>query len=373
MSLEQKMKRLDAAVADLRHTVRHSGGAVRSDASIAEVVDHMLDFDMERLGTMYEDIGTIDHVKAAVRDSKTIYPGVYKSHRQSKFPVNSDGQLMTTQELLQYAVDDERLTAKEYSWAVVRITAQGTEVLTCGGNYYQGYYNKNEQFTVTEDHTEEVTEKYTEIIENAETGEITKVERLPGDTVQRTTGDTVKRRYIIRDYNTDMLKNYLGGAEAAWNAEMFEADIHDAAFDAYTEGGVAFIRIPCQLPGDLGQLLSICITRTKLEDNSEASSLSYSLTDKSCDTSNPGMVELPHGIWLIYDNSELASAPQGLMFPKDLADGTDTGFRMDKVRILYNSEADGLLRLRLVGDSFGSSYIVSTQEPEKLMKGAWSE
>ena len=155
-------------------------------------------------------------------------------------------------------------------------------------------------------------------------------------------------------------------------ANVIAADV-TPSLDTYIEGGEEFYVIPCDIPGDLGLLVSISIARSAADGSGACDPLEYGLTEKSCDTSNEGMVGLPHGMWLIYDNSTLVSAPQALLIPKALADGTETGIRFDKIKIAYNALVSGLERLRLVSDSFGEEYIVSTQDFTTPYEGTWKE
>lgn len=423
MSLADKMAKFDEAVAGLRHVVRHNGAAISAKADINEVAAHVLDVNPDRVKTLWTDIGTIDGIKKYLKLAKNMKRGTVELLRWAnpmKFPE------MTTEELLEYGINDERLTAQELSWAVIKVTKKGAELLTYGGNFYQAYLKQKyygEIFPYTEiskvaDPTAygleagdyyllegaacEIGQHYrvtfgTTILSiyvqasgmhdaygSAKNGNTTgAIVVMNGQTfIQITYADgseapasaSIKMEIELETFeqsgDTELLKQVLEAVDAAWMAETFEADVQ-AMNAVYTEGGVDYIQIPCNLPGDLSQLISISIERTKLEDDSEAAPLQYSLTDKSCDTSNEGMVELPHGMWLIYDNSTLESAPQALLIPKDLAQGKGTGYRFDKLIITYNSLASGLARLRLVGDSFGDEYIISTQED--LSGGTWRE
>ena len=424
MSLTTKLAKFEEAVALLRHVVRHNGAAISAKADINEVAAHVLDVNPDRVKTLWTDIGTIDGIKKYLKLTKNMKRGTMELLRWAnpmKFPE------MTTEELLEYGINDERLTAQELSWAVIKVTKKGAELLTYGGNFYQAYMKKNnaeevcpsievalvedpsaygleaggnyymlegvtlavgEQYIIDLDslthHVKmKASESYAAYGSNSYTNRILEAMVIDGNTFIRITykdetaaADTltinVGREYttFVQSGETELLKQVLEAVDAAWMAETFEADVH-AMNAVYTEGGVDYIQIPCDLPGDLSQLISISIERTKLEDDSEAAPLQYSLTDKSCDTSNEGMVELPHGMWLIYDNSNLESAPQALLIPKDLAQGKETGYRFDKLIITYNSLASGLARLRLVGDSFGDEYIISTQED--LSGGTWRE
>lgn len=424
MTLTEKMAKLDKAVALLRHVVRHNGAAISAKADINEVAAHFLDCDPERVKLLWLDIGTIDAVKKYLKAAQSIKLGttaVMTGIRPLNFPD------MTTEQLLEYGINDERLTSQELSWAVIKVTKKGAEILTYGGSFYQPYktdvtleqiaslpevalledptaYGLEEggNYYLLEGLALEIGERYRFLygdrqlvvtMEASDTydafghGSVTglgvdaivkdgvaflKATYSDGTEAAATTSITVEHYLYaaVQTGETEILRQALEAVDAAWMAETFEADVQ-AMNAVYTEGGVDYIQIPCDLPGDLSQLISISIERTKLEDDSEAAPLQYSLTDKSCDASNEGMVELPHGMWLIYDNSTLESAPQALLIPKDLAEGTETGYRFDKVRITYNSLASGLARLRLVGDSFGNEYIISTQED--LSGGTWRE
>lgn len=319
-----KEQLLDQYIAKLRTVVRHNGAPIGPNASLAQVAEHALTMDLAQVEKMWQDISTIDTVK------KLLMNGRYVGRRPD----------LTTEELLEYSVNDERLTADHRSWAVVKITKSGTEILTCGGDYYQEY-------------------KTTTTSEN---------------TVDETTGETttVTTEVITQEGDVDLLRTKLEAQKTAWMAESWDAAV-DGALPEYTESGITYYRIPCGLPGALDQLVSIHLERSAVDGSGKCSPLSYGLTGNSCDASNEGMLGLPHGIWLIYDNSNLSAAPQALLIPKELADGTETGIRIDKIRIVYNAEVSGMARLRLVSDSFGDEYIVSTQDLQNLMKGTWNE
>ena len=302
--IELKKQLLDRIVARLRTVVRHNGAPIGPDASIARIAEHALTVDLGQVEKRLMDINTIDTVKQAMRD-----PGGLGARPE-----------LTTEELLQYGINDERLIAERKSWAVVRITKAGAEILTCGGDYYQHY---------------------------------------------NTAG-------TAQDGDVDLLRAKLETQETAWMAEEWEAAL-DNTLSQYEEAGVAYYQVPCELPGSLEQLLCIHLERSAVDGSGRCSTLSYGLTGNSCDDSNQGMLGLPHGIWLIYDNTDLQAAPRALLIPVALADGTESGVRIDKVRIVYNAEASGLARLRLVSDVFGEEYIVSTQEPKKLYEGTWNE
>lgn len=319
-----KAQYLEDCVSRLRHVVRHNGAAISAKADISEVAEHATDLDPERVKTMWMDINTIDKVKSIIR--------------HNYFTANYPD--LTTEQLLEYAVNDERLTAEGKSWAVVKITKTGTTILTYGGDYYK----KIKRTNITEDQTD------------PETGETTTV----------VTGTTYSQ-----EGDTERLVADLTDEDVAWMANVFAADV-TPNLGTYIEGGEEFYVIPCDIPGDLGLLVSVFIARSA-DGSGECEPLEYGLTAKSCDISNEGMVGLPHGMWLIYDNSTLVSAPQALMIPKALADGTNTGIRFDKIKIVYNALVSGLDRLRLVSDSFGEEYIVSTQDFATPYEGTWKE
>ena len=323
--IDLKGQFLEECVSRLRHVVRHNGAAISAKADISEVADHATDMNPQRVKTMWMDINTIDRVKSIIRYN---YLGL-------RLPD------LTTEQLMEYSVNDERLTADGRSWAVVKITKAGTEILTYGGDYFQKY-KKN----VT---TEEQIDP--------ETGE---------------TSTVITSTTYSQEGDTERLVADLTDEDAAWMADVFTADITHQ-LSVYSEGGVDFYVIPCEIPGDLDLLVSIFIQRSAADGSGSFDPLEYGLTEKSCDISNEGMVGLPHGMWLIYDNSTLVSAPQALLIPKALADGTDTGIRFDRVKIVYNALVSGLDRLRLVGDSFGEEYIVSSQDLTKAMEGTWKE
>lgn len=114
---------LDECAALIRHTVRHNGAALSARAGLGEVTAHLTETSAARVQTLVRDINTIDHVKELLRRER------FWARRPE----------MTTEELLSYEVNDPRLTADGRSWAVVRITHEGVEILTYGGSYYQLY------------------------------------------------------------------------------------------------------------------------------------------------------------------------------------------------------------------------------------------
>lgn len=339
---------LEDCVANLRHIVRHNGAALSAKASLAEVAEHCTELNRDRVATMWQDINTIDRVKSILRnfpEERTI-----KNHTLPVELVKIPG--MTTEQAAALAVNDPTVAVAEYNmettdengavvvprrdWAVVRLTKKGAEILSYGGGFYQGYA----QYSTSEDVTDEA-------------GETT----------------TVTHYSYVQEGDTELLLKALEAEEAAWLSESWSAEL-SAALESYTEGGQEFYTVPCELPGDLSQLILIRYERVAA-DGSEMPDLEYSLTDNSCDVSNEGMVALPHGSWLIYDNSNLESAPKALLVPKSLVDEGDV--RLTGVEIVYNELVSGLARLRLVGDSFGDEYIVSTQDFYTGQGGTWTE
>ena len=296
---------------------------------------------------MWQDINTIDRVKNIIRnfpEDRTV-----KNHILPVELVKIPD--MTTEQVAALAVNDPVVAVAEYNmeatdengaiviprrdWAVVRITKAGAEILSYGGGFYQGYA----QHSTSEDVTEN------------------------GETV------TVTHINYVQEGDTELLLKALEAEEAAWLSNSWSAELH-SGLESYTEGGETFYVVPCELPGDLNQLVLIRYERVAA-DGSDMAGLEYSLTVNSCDISNEGMVALPHGSWLIYDNSNLESAPKALLVPKSLVDEGDV--RLTGVEIVYNELVSGLARLRLVGDSFGDEYIVSTQDFYTGQGGTWTE
>lgn len=333
---------LENCITSLRHVVRHNGAAISAKADITEIAEHATDVDPDRVKAMWTDINTIDKVK-----------NLLYFNRWDRRPD------LTTEQLMEYGINDERLVADARSWAVVRITKTGTEILTYGGDYFQRY-----KPVIT---TEEVTEEVTKEVVDEATGETSTVTETVTTTVTK-----VSDTEFTQEGNTELLLSALDDEDAAWMADVFSADITDS-LKTYTESGEEFYVLPCNIPGNMEQLISIRIERSAVDGSGKCKNLEYGLTSKSCDTSNEGMVGLPHGIWLIYDNSNLVSAPQALMIPKALADGEETGIHFDRVQIVYNALVSGLARLRLVSDSFGDEYIVSTQDITQDFEGTWKE
>lgn len=308
-----KLQALDTAVAALRRVVRHNGAAISAKADLTEIAEHALEFDMDRVKLMWDDINTIDRVKHILRDFKL---NAGPARRIWSYNVRPD---LTTEELLALSVNDPAYVEKSQSWAVVKITRKGTELLTYGGGYYQRY-----------------KDNYSDIQE----------------------GDT------------ELLKKALESDDAVWLSDFWNHSFTGRE-ETYVENGIEYLQVPCELPGDLDKLQAIAIYR-KDEFGLPAKTVTYSLTDNSC-TIADGMVGLPHGMWLIYDNSNLETAPKALLVPKDLVTGNAAGYCVTKVEITYSNLVSGLERLRLVSDSFGDEYIISTQDIEQTMKGTWLE
>lgn len=319
--INAKAELLELYFAELGHYARHNGAPIGPDSDPEDIAAHVGDIDADNVSKLWKDIGTIDRVKQVVRNFAT---GVALARKPAD---------LTTDDLLELEVNDDSLVQQHMSWAVVRITKQGTEVLTCGGDYYQRYV---------------VTSSTTTGADGAETI----------NTVYTQEGET------------DALKAALNAADSAWTAHGMEVSF-DGSHPVYSESGIDYYVVPCDLPADLEQLLSICIYRSGGADE-PPKNLSYALNSTSCSTSTDGMIGLPHGIWLIYDNSQLATAPIGLLVPKALVDGAQTGIKWDKLEIKYQVLTSGLERLRLVGDGFGDVYVISTQD-ENLREGTWME
>lgn len=346
MTTEEKLQQIDEITARLRHAARHNGAALSRDASLREVAARATECNAARVRAMWQDIATIDRVKRLVQywtrhpiGFRTTPGGTWcavdRFSAASVVPIEPPPDL-TAAELLEYERDDARLTENMHSWAVVRITAAGTEVLTCGGGCWQPWNRIN--------HFED------------ENGEVV---------------DTVVYEYVRHTDEEDFLLHQLEAEDAYWSACTWTAQLADAK--NYAEGGREWVWLPCTLPADAEKLVSICITRTNTADGTQARELNYSLTEKNCDTSTPGIVGLPHDIWLVGDNAALVSAPQGLLVPKELAEGTETGLKMEQIRIVYNKLETGLDRLRLVGDAFGEEYIVYAIDGQGNTEGAWNE
>jgi len=352
-----KAAALEKCVADLRRIVRHNGAALSAKASLAEVAEHCTDLNHDRVATMWQDINTIDRVKSILRNFPVNYD--IRQHRLPIELIKPEG--LTTEQVAALAVNDPTVAVAEYNmettdengavtiprrdWAVVRLTKKGAEIMSYGGGFYQSYA----QHSTSEEVTEEVTDETT------------------GETTTQTV--TVNHYSYVQEGDTELLLKALESEEAAWLADSWSAELH-SGLEGYTEGGETFYVVPCELPGDLNQLVLIRYERVAA-DGSDMADLDYSLTVNSCDISNEGMVALPHGSWLIFDNSNLESAPKALLVPKSLVDEGDV--RLTGVEIVYNELVSGLARLRLVGDSFGDEYIVSTQDFYTGQGGTWTE
>ena len=357
-TVEKKAEALRKCVDTLRHIVRHNGAALSAKASLAEVAEHCTEINRDRVATMWQDINTIDRVKSILRNfpsDRTGSPAVVPIELCQ--PAD-----LTTEQVAALAVNDDTVAVSEYNlegvdeetgavviprkdWAVVKITKSGAEILSYGGGYYQSYF----QHSTTEEVTEEVTDEET------------------GETTTQTT--TVTHYSYVQEGDTELLLKELESEEAVWLSNRWSAEL-TAMLESYTEGGETFFVVPCELPGDLSQLILIRYSRVAA-DGSEMADLEYSLTLNSCDISNEGMIALPHGSWLIYDNTNLESAPKALLVPQSLVDEGDV--RLTGVEIVYNELVSGLARLRLVGESFGDEYIVSTQDFYLGQGGTWTE
>ena len=345
-------------MAALRHIARHNGAALAAGADFSEVAEHITDTDPSQVGLMWQDINTIDTIRNTLKYFKGLLP------LQMVRPAG-----LTTADLMTAATNDPALVPGEYTivvdeesgttfdpprrdWAVLRLTKAGTEILSCGGAYYQGYTH-----ITSEEVTREVTEEVEEEVTDPDTGEVTT------QTVTKTTTvtETVEVDKWVQDGDTELLKATLEAQEAAWLSKTFTA-ILDGSQAVYSESGMDFYVLPCEdLPGDIDQLLSLRITRSSWQAGG-ATPLAYALNTKTCSLGNEGMIDLPHGIYLIYDNSTLANAPKGLLVPKKLVDGTETGIPWTALEISYNALVSGLDRLRLVSDAFGEEVIISTQD-----------
>lgn len=417
-----KAQVLEQTIAQLRHAVRHNGAAITAKADIPEIAEHVLDMDPARVKTMWEDINTIDKVK-----------NILWCRRWESCPA------LTTEELLSYGIDDQRLTADHYNWAVVRITKTGTEILTCGGDYYQQYktvYTTQEQTLAETALTlgtapeglglegegymllEGVTlapgdiylmnlEAYQYRIEMTQLdgfvcygkssqtifGDMSTLELwgLEDKAILRFTHDreapvtlasvSIERqtKSIERSGNTDLLKNVLEAEPAAWLAETFTADL-TKQWDTYTENGTEYFVIPCELPTNIKQLVRLDVGLVNAEESlylHEEQGTARIITEYA------GMLGFPMDIWYVYDNSDLQSAPRGLLIPKklyrkyikpvgDIVYGWQD-MHIRELKITYNNIVSGMQRLRLVGDSFGEEYIVSTQDFTQNFEGTWKE
>ena len=356
MTQEEKINaKLDVAEGALRTLgwmARHNGAAIDPYMDTAEIARRCTEVDMANALLVQQDIMTIDRVKNIIK----------KMGSPVLQLLRPEG--LTTEDLMTRPNNDPELVVPEYTseqptarrdWAVVKITKTGTEILSVGGVYYQAYEGVKESKEVTEEVTEEVPDETT--------GEVT----IQTSTVTTTVTFT---RYTQQG-DTDLLRKALEGDTTAWHAKKHTAEL-DGTQDTYTESGITYYVLPiADIPSSIEQLLSLTLKRSAIGDE-EVQDLSYMLTDKSCALGNDGMIGLPHGIWLIYDNTTLQSAPKGLLLPKALVDGTDTGILITGLEIAYNVEVSGLSRLRLVSSSYGEEYIISTQDDD-IFEGAWTE
>lgn len=308
-----KQQALDTAVAALRRVVRHNGAAISAKADLTEIAEHALEFDVDRVKRMWDDINTIDRVKNILHDFRLNDGPVRRIWFYAVKPN------LTTEELLNVPVNDPTLVADSHSWAVVKITKKGTELLTYGGGYYQTY-----------------------------------IDNYSGN----------------QDGDTELLKKALDSDDAVWLSDFWDHSFTGRE-ETYVENGIEYLQVPCELPGDLDKLQAVALYR-KDAFGLPAKTVTYSLTNNSCTVAD-GMVGLPHGMWLIYDNSNLESAPKALLVPKELVTGNGAGYCVTKVEITYSNLVSGLERLRLVSDSFGDEYIVSSQDIEQKLKGTWLE
>ena len=355
MTQEEKINaKLDVAEGSLRTLgwmARHNGAAIDPYMDTAEIARRCTEVDMANALRVQQDIMTIDKVKNTLKNFIKL---PIQGHRPEG---------LTTEDLMTRPNNDPELVVAEYNadtltsrkdWAVVKITKTGTEILSVGGGYYQAYEAVTESQEVTEEVTEDVTDETT--------GEVT--------TQTSTVIKTVTTTKWVQQGDTDLLRAALEGDVTAWHAKKHTAEL-DGTQDTYTESGITYYVLPiADIPSSIEQLLSLTLKRSALEG--DVLDLSYKLTDKSCILGNDGMIGLPHGIWLIYDNTALQSAPKGLLLPKALVDGTDTGILITGLEIAYNVEVSGLSRLRLGSSSYGEEYIVSTQDDE-IFEGAWTE
>lgn len=372
--IEKKTEVLNECIAVINRTMRHNGASVSTSTGITELAERIAEADIDRATLVMQDIATIDYVRNVLREFSPDLVGwvqVSEDRRAwtSHVPIFTTRPDKTTAEVSALANNDASLAVSEYivtnknndkavepvestianrhDWAVVKLTPHGAEIVSCGGGFWQGYIAG----TVFGDIEEEVTTT------DPDTGEET--------TETQTYSRPIGTRYTQMG-ETGLLRKVLSKQEAAWMPEIWVGDLTGER-ETYTEGGIEFVQLPCALSGDLGQLISIVFHR-RGGVGEVLPDVSYSLTDVSCDASNEGMLALPHGLWLIYDNTTLASAPQALLVPKSLVEDGLTG-----VEITYSKLVSGMERLRLVSGSFGDEYIISTQDLEWLEGGAWYE
>ena len=142
--LQAKAQVLAARIAGLRHLARHNGAAVSADAGMDEVIRHAADMDAGKVPLLWQDINTIDRIKALLRNFPDTQAIVH--HDVPIWGARPEG--LTTKELMTRPVNDPTLVPSEYppdgwrarkDWAVVKITHEGTQLLSYGGGYYQAY------------------------------------------------------------------------------------------------------------------------------------------------------------------------------------------------------------------------------------------
>lgn len=319
----------------IRHSAIHNGAAIGLSASAEEIAEHVAECDPAAVANLWNDVMTIDKVKKFIWQ---FTPAILAYGRR---PTDK-----TTEDLLKMEVNDASLVNDHKSWAVVRITKHGTEVLTCGGDYYQRYHIEN-----------------SEAENSAASGEETAV------TDAGTEEASAVAVTWTQEGETDFLKSELGKLDSDWTAHCFEVQL-DGSHSIYSEGGTDYYVVPCDLPVGLDQLLTMCIYRSN--DNGDTQDvIQRKLHEVNCNTSTDGMIGLPYGIWIIRDNSALASAPKGLLVPtKEVIHGEETGIKWDRLEIRYQMVQSGLERLKLLSDVFGDEYVISTQD-DTLTEPTW--
>lgn len=325
--LAAKAALLDAAVADLRRVVRQNGAPIGPDADIQTVAQHALNISVGQSVARWKDIAVLDKIKSIL-------------YLQTGLTTPD----LTTAELMERPIEDAALIADRRSWAVLRVTKQGTEIVTYGGSYYQQYLP-----VVT---YEEVTEEVTDL----DTGAVT--------TVTNTVAN-ISETEFTRGGESEWLLTKLRQAAYDLTRQAWHADIH-SGLETYTEGGMDYYVIPCALPVNLEQLyeLQICCGDAATKKK---------LNRAVCDITTPGIIGMPEGIWYIYDNSELVSAPMGLLVPAEMCDSSKQAKPWTSLTVIHSPETDPLSCLRLTGDGFGEVYIISTQDLGDNMEGTWTE
>lgn len=364
--IAKKTAALDDCLSAIRRTVMHNGADITVDSDIHAVAEHCAEADIDRATLVMQDIATIDYVRNTLLDFgwKTVgwveLEDGSKSYSYCKPNVGAFAEL-TTAEASALANNDPSVAVSEYTvgykgheeltsgthkdWAVVKLTPTGAQIVSCGGGYYQAYI------------AEQVWADVEETTTDPDTGEET-----------TTTVNSVVAIKYVQKGETGLLEKVLSKTDAAWTSGTWRAKLTGEE-ESYTEGGIDFWVVPCSLPGKLSQLVLIRYNRA--DENGEwLDSVKYSLTENSCDDTNEGMLALPLGCWLIYDNTTLASAPQALLVPKTLTDKSEK--HVTGIEIVYSELASGMERLRLVSGAFGDEYIIATPDL-KLGRGAWYE